>query len=138
MSLENIVANASLERKHYHQLATSELDKLDDAEALYERGRRLLDGVGVLEDSEAGWDLIIESAKLGHPVALGLCFHEGRGTKQNQNRAIELYRASAERGHPAGSLRLLDSRECFASHQTLTNPKSSIELGMVLRERNRR
>jgi TPR repeat protein len=138
MSLERVIPNASLERTYYHQIATSELDKLDDAEALFERGRRLRLGIALAKDEEAGWNLIIESAKLGHPVALGLCFHEGRGTKQNQNRAIELYRASAERGHPAGSLRLLDSRECFASHQTLTNPKSSIELGMVLRERNRR
>ena len=57
MSLEHIISNASLERGHYHQLATRELEKLDDAEALYERGRRLRNGIDVLMDEEAGWKL---------------------------------------------------------------------------------
>ncbi len=136
MSLENIVADASLERGHYHQLATRELGKLDNAEALFERGRRLRNGIGVATNEEAGWQLAIEAATLGHPVALAFCFHYGRGTDKNPNRAAELYRASAERGHAGGSLRLLVSRESFAFPQTLTNPNSSVRLGVVLREQN--
>jgi TPR repeat protein len=112
MSLDRIVPNASLERGHYHQLASRELDELDDAEALYERGRRLRLGIGVAKNEEAGWQLTIEAAKLGHPVALGSCFGFGRGTAKNPNRATELYRASAERGHAAGSLLFF----CFLKH----------------------
>ncbi len=74
----------------------------DDAEALFESGRRLRNGVGLAKDEEAGWKLIIEAAKLGHAVALGFCFFFGRGTAENLTRAVELYRTSAERGHPAG------------------------------------
>jgi TPR repeat protein len=104
MSLEHIVPNASLERGHYHQLATSELDKLNDAEALFERGWRLRGGIGVANDAKGGWSLTIEAAKLGHPVALGVCSDFGRGTAKNHNRAVELYRASSARGHVIGSL----------------------------------
>jgi TPR repeat protein len=114
MSLGNIVADPSFERGHYHQLATSELDKLDDAEALFERGRRLRYGIGVAEDKGVGLKLIIESAKLGHPVALAYCFATGQGTKQNVYRAFELYRASAERGHASGSI-------CFCDRASNTN-----------------
>ncbi len=106
MSFDHIVVDASLERGHYHQLTTSELDKLDNAEALYERGRRLRNGISVKMDEEAGWKLFVEAAKLGHAVALALCFHNGRGTAKNLNRGFELFHASAERGHPGGSLRL--------------------------------
>jgi TPR repeat protein len=106
MSLERIVPDASLERGHYHQLATSELDKLDDAEALYERGSRLQNGIDVDMNDEAGWNLILEAAKLGHAIALAESSLEGRGTPKNPKRAVELLRPSAERGHPAGSLLL--------------------------------
>jgi TPR repeat protein len=102
MSLERIVPDALLERGHYHQLALRELDKLNDAEALFERGKRLRLGIGIIQNEEAGWKLIIEAAKLGHPLALALCFYVGQGTAKNLNRAVELYRASAEREHPAG------------------------------------
>jgi TPR repeat protein len=107
MSLERVVPNASLERVHYHQLATRELNKLNDAEARYERGRRLRDEIGVDMNEEAGWKLIIKAAKRGHPVALAECFSIGRGTAKNLKRAAGLYRSSADRGHPAGLLYLL-------------------------------
>jgi TPR repeat protein len=110
MSLEHIVPNASVERGHYHQLAARELDKLDDAEARYERGWRLRKGIGVEKDEEEGWALIIESAKLGHPTALGICSLNGRGTTKNLKRAAELFRASADRGHATGSI------FCFVKH----------------------
>ncbi len=115
MSLDHIVPNASLERGHYHQLATRELDQLDDAEALFERAFRLVIGIGATRNREAAGKLIMESAKLGHPVALALCLEQA-GTAKNIKRAIELHRASAERGHVSGSLHLL---VCFST----TKPK---------------
>jgi TPR repeat protein len=114
MSLEQIVPNVSLERGHYHQLSPRELYQLEDAEALFERGRRNFFGVFVAKDKDAGWKLNIEAAKLGHPVALAACFRKGQGTAKNPNRAIEIYRASAERGHASGSPRLL---VCFITLQ---------------------
>jgi TPR repeat protein len=102
MSLENIVPDGSVERGHYHLLTHEELNKLDDAEALFVRGDRFQAGVGIAIDEEAGWRLIIESAKLGHPVALACCFQYAKGTLKNLQRAAELYRQAADRGHPAG------------------------------------
>jgi hypothetical protein len=113
MSLEHVIIDAALERGHYHTLASSEIRKLDDAEALFERGRRLRIGIGVAMDAEAGWTLNIESAKLGHAVALAFCFKEGRGTSKDHNCAFQLFRASAERGHPDGT-----APYCLDSHET--------------------
>ncbi len=104
MSLEHIVADASLERSHYHQLSTRELDQLHDAEALFERGYRLRKGIGVKRDGAKGWTLALASAQLGHPVALAFCFLFGQGTDKNLQRAAELLLASAQRNHPLGSL----------------------------------
>ena len=103
MSLENIVADPSLERLGYRRLPFSELEKLDDPEALLERGIRLRNGIGVRMNGDSGWEAIISSAKLGHPVALAFCFRKGRGTEKSVQRAIELSRDSASRGHAAGN-----------------------------------
>jgi hypothetical protein len=78
MSLDRIAPDASLERGHYHQLATPELDRLNHAEAHYERGRRFRSGISVTKNEEVGWKLTIEAAKLGHPVALAVCFRYGQ------------------------------------------------------------
>jgi TPR repeat protein len=102
-SLENFTADASLERNEYHTLDLHELTKLDDAEALYQRGDRLRQGIKAFKNETSGWRLIIEAAGRGHAVALGLCFVHGRGVEQNEARAIELLRASADRGHASGA-----------------------------------
>ncbi len=106
-TVDDIVADASLERAWYHKLAWRDLEELGDAESIYERGRRIRNGHGVAKDEEGCWSLIIEAARLGHTVALGFCFRYGHGTSHiDLGRATELFRASAERGHPAGSASL--------------------------------
>ena len=103
MSLENIVARAELERHGYHELSEEQLRLKDDPEALLERGIRLKDGIGAHKDEGSGWEAIMSSAKLGHPVALALCFRYAKGTEENVQRGIELLRDSASREHASGN-----------------------------------
>jgi TPR repeat protein len=106
MSLEDVIPDSSLELRHYYAVPWLLLEKLEDAESIFERGRRLRYGFGVDKDKEAGWAYVIRAAQLRHPVALGLCNDYGRGITKNHQRAVELYRDSAHRGHPAGELSL--------------------------------
>jgi hypothetical protein len=101
--LESVTADASAERNEYHKLALNQLDKLDDAEALYQIGDRIMHGIGIEEDKKLGLGIMIEAARRGHAVALGVCFLRGRGIKRNDARAFELIRASADRGHASGA-----------------------------------
>jgi TPR repeat protein len=103
MPLENVTADASLERNEYHKLDIPKLDKLDDAEALYQRGDRTMHGINIEANAELGWSMIIEAAHRGHAVALGVCFLRGKGVEKNEARAFELFRASADRGHASGT-----------------------------------
>ena len=103
-SLENVKARPELERYDYHTLSSEELACKDDPEAIFERGIRLMEAIGVVEDIEAGWDNVMKAAQLGHPVALATCFHVGENTEENDERAIPLLRESAQRGHVAGKL----------------------------------
>ncbi len=107
MSLENVTADASLERNEYHKLDLQELTELDDAEALYQRGDRLGFGIKAFKNETSGWRLMTESAGRGHAVALGLCYLHGRGVKKNKARGVELLRASADRGHASGARTLI-------------------------------
>ncbi len=102
MSFENIVARAELEWHGYHELSEEQLRLKDDPEALLQRGIRLWLGIAVRVDVDSGWELIITSAKLGHPVALALCFLSGKGTQKNVQHGIELLSDSASRGHAFG------------------------------------
>ncbi len=102
MSLENIQANPELERLGYHLLPQRQLNLLTDAEALYEKGKRLRNAVGGPEDDVRGWELTIEAAHKGHPVAQADCWRFGRGTKADHARAVQMYRESTERGHVIG------------------------------------
>ena len=102
MSLE-IIARAELERHGYHELSEEQLRLKDDPEALLRRGIRLKHGIGARIDRDSGWQAIMSSAKLGHPVALALCFLYAKGTERNMQSAIELLRDSASRGHAAGN-----------------------------------
>ncbi len=102
MSLEQIEADSSLERGHYHKFTIQDLEKLKDAEALFERGRRMRLGIGVKTNETVGWMFISEAARQGHPVALAFCSFFGKGTEKNLQRAVQILRASAERGHPTG------------------------------------
>jgi TPR repeat protein len=100
--LEDVVPLPSVERPRHHLVPQAQLELLDDPDSLCERSRRLRLGIYVCADEESGWNLNIQAARLGHPVALALCFLFGRGAKVNIAKAVELLRGSAERGHPAG------------------------------------
>jgi TPR repeat protein len=104
MSLRNVTADASAERNEYHKLQLDQLEKLDDAEALYQRADRLMWGIGIKMEEGLGYSIMVEAARRGHPVALGRCFlHELAVGKRDNARAIELFRASADRGHASGT-----------------------------------
>ena len=98
----DIIARAELERHGYHELSEEQLRLKDDPQALLERGIRLWHAIGVRKDEVSGWELIVSSAKLGHPVALALCFLHGYGAEENVQRAVELLSDSSSRGHAVG------------------------------------
>jgi TPR repeat protein len=98
MELESITVDALLECNEYHRLAPHQLDRLDDAEALYQHANRNLHGIGIKQNSKLGWHNMKEAARRGHPVALGACFLRGQGTEENEAQAFELFRASADCG----------------------------------------
>jgi hypothetical protein len=102
---EDVTANASLERNEYHKLHLDQLEKLNDAEALYQIGDRLMHGIDIKQNKDLGIGLMIEAARRGHAVALGVCFFRGRRVEMKA-RAIELLRASADRGHVSGTHQL--------------------------------
>ncbi len=102
MSLENIVVDEKLEKNEYHLLDRQELEALSDAESIYERGRRLLLGADVIANPEKALSFIYEAARLGHAVALAVCYQNGKGAEADLRRAWMLYQASADRGHAAG------------------------------------
>jgi TPR repeat protein len=102
MSLDEVIPDASLERLHYHTLPQKELEKLSDAEALHERARRYRLAISLPKNEDVAWRLYMQSARLGHSIALAFCLHFGRGASVNIARAVALYRESAERGHPVG------------------------------------
>jgi hypothetical protein len=127
MSLEEITPNASVERHGYHELSEEQLRLKDDPEALFERGTRLRHGIGVRANDNTGWELIISSAKLGHPVALALCFKFGK-LSGDVEKAAELLRDSASRGHVAGIVLMLAAaltRKQFLNLVSSTNTSTA-------------
>ncbi len=111
-------------------MSSLELDSLHDAEAIYERGRRSRFGIGKVPDDTTAWSLYIQAAQLGHPVALALCFDFGRGTTKNLQRAVQLYRESAARGHPAGSFDLALSISLILKVSTIWPHATSTATGL--------
>ncbi len=102
LPLEEVIPIPSLEKPKYHLLPRHQLDRLEDAEALYERGRRLRLGIGMKKDESEAWPLILTSAQMGHPVAQATCFDFGKGVKKNLPQAVQMYRECSDRGHPVG------------------------------------
>jgi TPR repeat protein len=106
MSLEHVVPDASVERYDFHLLPIWRLEELSnkrEAEALLILGTRFRLGIGMTINDRVGWKHVIESAELGHPVALALCHERGRSTKRDSALAVSLYEASALRGHSLGN-----------------------------------
>jgi TPR repeat protein len=138
-SLENVTADVSAERNEYHKLELHQLYKLDDAEALFQIADRVVHGIGIKENTALAWgenvefglNIMIEAACRGHAVALGVCFLRGRGAEKNEVRAIELFRASADREHASGSRTNSHSIFKLNSH----NFRSSIQIGRLLFQR---
>ncbi len=106
MSLEEIVTDPELERPGYHLLPGAELDSRNDAEAIFEKGRRLRLGLdGKPKQDEVGLDFYVQSARMGHAVAKACCYYFGRETAgPNFQQAAKYFLESAKRGHPVGRL----------------------------------
>ena len=103
IELSTITPRPELEINTYHLLSPEELDqRLHEPEAVLQKASRLRIGIGVVKNESEGWRLTLEAAISGHPVALALCFHHGKGADKDFPRSVELYRQSAERGHPNG------------------------------------
>jgi TPR repeat protein len=106
MSLKETIENADLLKIDYVNLDEKQLEACNDAEALYQRGRKLRYAIGVRRDEERGWNLNFQAARQGHPTALATCFDFGRGVKKSPERAAELYLLGAMRGHSASRIAL--------------------------------
>ena len=104
MSIDSLQADPRLERPNYHLLHFEQLSRIDDAESLFERGRRLRNGTGVMKDQNEAWNMIIASAKQGHPLGLLYCLDFEKGAKMNKEKSREILRASSARGHPVGTV----------------------------------
>jgi TPR repeat protein len=104
MDLESVVPDPTLEKPEYIRLPIGDLlRRKDEPEAQYNLGYRMRNGIGGY-DLKEGWKLTLASAMRGHPVALAVCLDSDRALKvgqRNNPKAIEIYRASAERGHGA-------------------------------------
>jgi hypothetical protein len=101
--LSDVGPDAALEKPEYFRLTWPQLEALNDAESLFERACRFGFGIGVEENEEEEERLTLESAKLGHPLALASCFSSGNNADEDEKRAFSLWSESAQRGHPAGN-----------------------------------
>ncbi len=106
MSLESIVVDSGVERPDYHLYSQERLESVRDAESFFVRGYRLRRGIGVGLDDVHGWEMIVQAALSGHPVALAFCLLEGKQIEKNSYQAVHLLTESAQRGHPIGDFTL--------------------------------
>jgi hypothetical protein len=104
--LEGSVVKPELEKNDYHRLSLAELEALSpEPEALFQRGYRLRHGISVKANEDLGWELTIEAARAGHPVATARCYEHGVGAPKDLAKALSLSHESAARGHSSGTLR---------------------------------
>ena len=108
MSLKKVKIDYSLAKFGYQTYDWETLFEIDDAESIYERGIRLLEGIGVRRAHREGEGMILEAAKMGHPLAMAkgidLCI-----IKQKTERAFEILKECTNRGY-TGACELLG---CF-------------------------
>ena len=74
----------------------------DDAETLYNIGRRYYNGDGVAQDYAKAIDCFRQAAEQGFTPAqyfLGECYYYGRGVTQDYTQAVSWYRKATERGN---------------------------------------
>ena len=93
MSLKNATADASAERNECHKLHFDQLDKLDDAQALFNAALRLLHAAAQKNHREAQY-------------VLGKCYKEGNGVEQNYFKSACLLNSAADHGHQNASVTL--------------------------------
>ncbi len=100
-NLVHVKPHFDLLRNAYFEFGNDQLEKLareNDAEALSELGYRLRFSTNNSE-SERGWNLTLQSALLGHPLALARCFFYGRCAPLDYLRAYELFCEGANRSN---------------------------------------
>lgn len=97
MDFEGVTPLPELERPGYHKLSVGDLERIGDAESLFELGMRYLEAMGVRNDPHKGKDLIKNAALKGHPVALAWLMAPICRASEN------FYAESVSRGHPRGA-----------------------------------
>lgn len=103
MESESVENRPELEHLDYFRLSYEELERIDDAESMLERGFRLTYAIDVLSDADKGMRLIEEAERLGHPVARDLRkMLSSFGPSRSTVSCIE----SVSRGHHIGTVPL--------------------------------
>jgi TPR repeat protein len=75
--------------------------KKQSVEALYDQGRRYLQGDGVVFSYEQGTEYLKKAADLGHAKAqynLAVCLHLGTGIKQSYEEAYKYFQLASNQG----------------------------------------
>jgi TPR repeat protein len=78
---------------------------LGDLEASRLYALALLNGCGVEQDAEAGFNRLLGGSEENDPIAqcdVGFCYHMGQGTTVNIQRADEFYKKSSDQNCPNG------------------------------------
>ena len=81
----------------------------DDAETLYNIGRRYYNGDGVAQDYTKAIEWFRQAAEQGYAAAqsaIGICHYYGRGVTQDYAQAANWYRKAAEQGYAAAQYNL--------------------------------
>ncbi|TPX68759.1 hypothetical protein SpCBS45565_g02972 [Spizellomyces sp. 'palustris'] len=115
--VDNVQFIDKMEQKPYCELAIKQLKKLSIAgtvEAQYLLANLYISGIpGFQEkhkpDYSKAFNLYSSAAKKDHPEALfhvGLCYEQGAGVAQSNNRALHNYRKAAVSNHPGAMFRL--------------------------------
>ena len=85
----------------------------DDAETLYNIGRRYYNGDGVAQDYAKAIDCFRQAAEQGYATAqnnLGDCYYDGQGVTKDYAQAADWYRKAAEQGNATAQNNL---GECY-------------------------
>lgn len=106
----------------------------DDAETLYEQGINYLQGNGIKKDVRQAFELFTKSHELGYPNAtymLGCCYHQGIGTFENKELAVQFFHKAEETGAvPYAAYYLGICYEERQQHQTAFNWfKKAVDVG---------
>jgi TPR repeat protein len=116
--LSDVEPIESLEIPEYQKLEPSHLRAMKDSpEAMVQLAYRHSCRIAGEYDNCMASVLYLQAAKLGHPVALGVCLFQGIGSLFYQERGLTLISESANRGHPI-------ALELFARHCKYTDPEN--------------